>query len=84
MKLRNALTLLRDNRWDGYEVVSVEFPFFMDLAPGLPPDLVLRRNGSLVLVDHKTSQSFNDLDPAQLVLYAEHLRERGTSTLNHP
>ena len=51
----------------------------MDLADGLPavigvPDLVLRRAGSLVLVDHKTSRSFNDHDPAQLILYAEHLR----------
>jgi hypothetical protein len=81
LKLRNALILLRDNHWEGHEVVSIEEPFFMDLAPGLPPiigisDLVLRRNGSLVLVDHKTSKSFNALDPAQLVLYAEHLRRQ--------
>ena len=81
VKLRNAVTLLRDNHWDGHEVVSIEEPFFMDLAVGLPPiigilDLVLRRNGSLVLVDHKTSKSFNELDPAQLILYAEHLRRQ--------
>jgi len=59
--------------------VSIEVPFFMDLAAGLPPvigvpDLVLRRHDWLVLVDHKTSRSFNDCDPAQLVLYGEHLR----------
>lgn len=78
-ELRNSLILLRDHCWEGHEVVSIEMPFFMDLAAGLPPvigvpDLVLRRHGSLVLVDHKTSRSFHDCDPAQLVLYAEHLR----------
>lgn len=78
-RLRNALIVLRDQHWADHQVVSVETPFFMDLAKGLPPvigipDLVLKRQDSLVLVDHKTSRKFNDLDPAQLVLYAEHLR----------
>ena len=87
LKLRNALALLRAHHWASHEVVSVEDPFFMDLATGLPPiigipDLVLRRNGSLVLVDHKTSKSFNDLDPDQLVLYAEHVRrQHGTECI---
>jgi hypothetical protein len=79
MRLLNALTLLRAHHWEDHEVLSLEEPFFMDLARGLPPiigipDLVLQRNGALILVDHKTSKSFNDLDPAQLILYAEHLR----------
>lgn len=87
LKLRNALTQLRAHHWDGHEVVSLEEPFFMDIGKGLPPiigipDLVLRRAGSLVLVDHKTSKSFNELDPAQLVLYAEHLRrQHGTQCI---
>jgi hypothetical protein len=79
--LRNAVTLLRLHRWHGHDVVSLEEPFFMDLARGLPPmigipDLVLRRHDWLLVVDHKTSKSFNDLDSAQLLLYAEHLRRR--------
>ena len=61
-ELRNALVLLRDHCWERHEVVSIEVPFFMDLAAGLPPvigvpDLVLRRHDWLVLVDHKTSRS---------------------------
>jgi hypothetical protein len=59
----------------------------MDLAAGLPPvigipDLVLQRNSSLLVVDHKTSKSFNNLDCDQLVLYAEHLRRlHGTRSI---
>jgi hypothetical protein len=76
--LRNAITLLCQNRHSDCEVVSIEEPFFLDLAPGLPPiigiaDLVIRNRKSLVVVDHKTGKSFNDHDPAQLVLYAEHV-----------
>lgn len=78
-KLRNAAHVLHANRWVAHEILAVEECFFMDLAPDLPPiigipDLVLRRNGSLLVVDHKTSKSFNELDPSQLVLYAEYLR----------
>lgn len=76
--LRNAITLLCRNRHSDCEVVSIEEPFFLDLAPGLPPiigiaDLVIRKGKSLAVVDHKTSKSFNDHDPSQLVLYAEHV-----------
>lgn len=79
--VRNALALLRSNYWDGHEVVSLEEPFFMDLASRLPPvigipDLVLRRDGSFLVVDHKTSKAFKDLDSSQLVLYAEHIRRQ--------
>jgi hypothetical protein len=80
-KLRNALSLMRAHHWEAHEIVSVEEPFFMDLAPGLPPvmgipDLVLRQGDSLLVVDHKTSKTFPNLEPAQLVLYAEHLRRK--------
>lgn len=76
--LRNAITLLCQNRHSDCEVVSIEEPFFLDLAPGLPPvigiaDLVIRKGKSLAVVDHKTGRSFNDHDPSQLVLYAEHV-----------
>ncbi|MDP2138836.1 MAG: PD-(D/E)XK nuclease family protein, partial [Candidatus Didemnitutus sp.] len=40
------------------------------------PDLILRHTDSVIVVDHKTSKTFNDLDPAQLVLYAEHIRRQ--------
>jgi hypothetical protein len=78
-KLRNALTTLRNNQWKGYSIICLEDPFFMDLCHGLPPiigvpDLVLSQNGALVVVDHKTSKTFKELDSAQLVLYAEHIR----------
>ena len=51
----------------------------MDLAPGLPPvigiiDLVLRTGRSHLVVDHKTSKRFNDLDSGQLELYAQQVR----------
>jgi len=79
--LRNAVELLQKNWWENHDILAVEEPFFMDLAPGLPPiigipDLVLCREGSLIVVDHKTSKSFNNLDSSQLVLYAEHLRRQ--------
>ena len=79
--LRNSLGLLHKNCWENHEILAVEEHFFLDLAPGLPPvigipDLVLRRNGSLIVVDHKTSKAFGDLDSSQLVLYAKHLRRR--------
>jgi hypothetical protein len=78
-KLRNAVTLLYQNRWSEFDVLSVEEPFFIDLHPNLPPvigvaDLILRDSKKLLVVDHKTSAKFNDHDSAQLVLYAEHAR----------
>ena len=80
-RVRNALTLLRFHRWDDHAVVSVERPFFLDLAGGLPPvigvsDLILRKGHTLVVVDHKTCTKFESEDSSQLVLYAEHARRR--------
>jgi len=77
--LNNACKTLLQNAWDEYEVAAVEELFFMDLAPELPPvigiiDLVLRADRSYVVVDHKTSKRFNDLDSGQLELYAEQVR----------
>lgn len=77
--LRNAIELLRKHRWEDHDVISMEEPFFMDLAPGLPPiigitDLVLRREDTWIVVDHKTSRKKANNDPSQLVLYAENVR----------
>jgi hypothetical protein len=79
IKLRNAIWLMRANHWEDHEIVSVEEPLFMDLSASLPPvigqaDLVLKKNNTLLVVDHKTSKSFSDPDPAQLILYGEYLR----------
>jgi len=78
-KLRNAIILLHQNRWSAHSILSVEEPFFIDLASGLPPvigvaDLILRHGSKALVVDHKTSARFNDLSADQLVLYAEHAR----------
>ena len=81
LMLRNALKLLQKNQWEKHDILAVEDCFFMDLAPGLPPiigvpDLVLSRGDSLIIVDHKTSKSFNNLDSSQLILYAEFFRRK--------
>ena len=85
--LRNAISLLCQNRHSDCEVVSIEEPFFLDLAPGLPPiigsaDLIIRKGKSLVVVDHKTGKSFNDHDPGQLVLYAQHVGRLHNARVN--
>jgi hypothetical protein len=82
--LGNAIDLLRRHRWEDHEVISIEEPFFMDLAAGLPPiigipDLVLRREESFIVVDHKTHKQKSDHDPSQLILYAEHVRRMYSS-----
>jgi hypothetical protein len=82
--LGNAIDLLRKHRWDDHEVISIEEPFFMDLAAGLPPiigipDLVLRREESWIVVDHKTHKQKGDHDPSQLILYAEQVRRMYSS-----
>ena len=84
IKLGNALALLKSNHWEEHEVVSIEEPFFMDLLGSLPPvigiaDLVLQRKGSFIVVDHKTSNTFHELDPVQLILYAEHVRREAAT-----
>jgi hypothetical protein len=78
-QLHNAITLLCQNGWFGLTIASVEEPFFLTLARGLPPiigvaDLVLRNGDIVTVIDHKTSTKFNDHDHGQLVLYAEHAR----------
>lgn len=76
--LRNALQLLLENAFFGWEVLGVEESFVLPLD-GLPPlvgvvDLVLRRGETVAVVDHKTGRTFGDPDPIQLALYREHAR----------
>ena len=54
---------------DGWEVVDVEKPITFEIFPGVEfkgsLDLLVRKNGKLWIVDHKTCSSF--IDPEQLV-----------------
>ena len=77
--LNSAIKTMRRNVWQGYEIVSVESLFFMDLAAALPPvigvvDLILKQDNSYIVVDHKTSKRFGAPDADQLVLYAEYVK----------
>jgi CRISPR/Cas system-associated exonuclease Cas4 (RecB family) len=75
--LENAFDLMIKNRWDDeWGVIDVERPFVMQIHEELPPffgiiDLVLRNGNQHVVVDHKTGNTFNELDPMQLVFYRE-------------
>jgi hypothetical protein len=53
----------------------------MDIAPDLPPcvgviDLVLQRDGSLILLDHKTGRDFFAEDALQMAIYVEYMRRQ--------
>jgi CRISPR/Cas system-associated exonuclease Cas4 (RecB family) len=75
--LENAFNLMVKNRWDiEWEVIDIERPFVMQIHEELPPffgiiDLVIRKGNQYIVVDHKTGNSFNEVDPKQLVLYRE-------------
>lgn len=78
--LLNALELHRQNAWRGAEVVGVEHPFVMRVDSTLPPlvgviDLVLKENGSYLLVDHKTGRNFYPDDELQVAIYAQYIHQ---------
>lgn len=75
--LRNAVQLLAQNVMAGWDVVGVEEPFILSLGPNLPPcigivDLVLRKDGVLAVIDHKTGKNFGNTDPLQMAVYRQH------------
>ena len=77
--LRNAIELLIQNTYTGFEVVATERPFVLSLGRGVPPligiiDLLLRRGDSFLVVDHKTGKNFYEQDGLQLHLYREYVR----------
>lgn len=77
--LRNAVTVMEDHIWQDYQVESIEYPFVIILAPDLPPfvgviDLVLRREDSMYVIDHKTGRDFNDPDLLQMAIYRNHIQ----------
>jgi hypothetical protein len=78
VQVSNALQLLAQNTFTGWEVVAVESPFILYLGPRLPPclgivDLVLRKGRQFAVVDHKTGKNFNSPDPLQLAIYQEYV-----------
>jgi hypothetical protein len=81
--LRNAIQVLLDNAFTGWEVLGTETIIVLDLGPGLPPcvgviDLILQKGRRFAVVDHKTGKAFWRQDPMQIAIYREHvLREHG-------
>ena len=86
--LLNALELHRQNTWHGAEVLGVEHPFVMRINPfdgaqgkaSLPPlvgviDLILKENGSYLLVDHKSGRNFYPDDELQVAIYARYIQQ---------
>ncbi len=85
--LVNALQVHRQNVWQGYEVLGIEHSFVMQIAKDLPPlvgviDLVLKGNGGLTLVDHKTGRNFYPYDDLQVAIYAKYLHEVFSGTVS--
>ncbi len=77
--LRNAAELLHENAWRGWQVVAVETPFVIAVDPELPPcvgviDLILRHNGTMAVIDHKTGSIFSPHDPLQMAIYRQYVR----------
>ena len=77
----NGVVTLSEHLWTDSEVVGVEEPFFLDISADLPPvigviDLILRKGPRYLVIDHKTGKQFTPQDEGQLVLYAEHVRQR--------
>jgi hypothetical protein len=79
--LRNALNVHFEHRLPGVRVVSIEKPFAMAIAPDLPPcvgviDLVLERDGTFILIDHKTGHDFFPEDELQMAIYVEYMKRK--------
>ena len=78
--LRNAISVHLDNLWQDCEVVAVEEPFVMQIDERLPPmvgviDLILKQDGKIILIDHKTGHDFYPQDELQMAIYVEYARQ---------
>lgn len=78
--LENAFMVHLENYWCNCEVIAVEQPFVMLIDSGLPPcvgviDLVMRKNGTVILVDHKTGGDFYEDDELQMAMYQEYVHQ---------
>lgn len=75
--LRNAVQLLVQNVMAGWNVLGVEEPFVLSMGSNLPPcigivDLVLRKDDTLAVIDHKTGKNFGNTDNLQMAIYRQH------------
>ncbi|MFH0960847.1 MAG: PD-(D/E)XK nuclease family protein [Pseudomonadota bacterium] len=83
--IKNAFELMMKNRWEGqWQVLDTERPFVMQIQEELPPffgiiDLILKNGDQHVVVDHKTGNTFYELDPVQLVFYREYVKQEYNS-----
>ncbi len=78
--LRNALEVHLENRWQGCQIIAVEKPFAMTIDPTLPPcvgvvDLILKKDGRFILIDHKTGHDFYPQDELQMAIYVHYIRQ---------
>jgi CRISPR/Cas system-associated exonuclease Cas4 (RecB family) len=85
-QLINAYQLHRDNQWKDAQVIGVERAFVMNAADDLPPmvgviDLILKRDGCYILVDHKTGRNFYPDDELQVAIYARFIQEAYGGTI---
>jgi hypothetical protein len=72
--LENAVQVHLDNIWQNYEILGVEKPFVFLLNNELPPlvgviDLLLKKEGRIIIVDHKTGGDFYPPDRLQMAIY---------------
>lgn len=79
--LRNAVLVHLENLWKDCEIVAIEEPFAMLMDPELPPvvgiiDLVLKRNGTFILIDHKTGRDFYPQDELQMAIYRHFIQDK--------
>lgn len=79
--LHNAVAIHLDNYWRDCQVVAVEKPFVMVVAPSLPPcvgviDLILQKDDRIILVDHKTGRDFYPEDELQMAIYVQYVRDQ--------
>ena len=80
--LRNGYLTLRQNILPSDEVIGIEKPFVYLMNDETPPivgviDLILRRDGRLILIDHKTGRDFYQPDILQMAVYLNYLRASG-------
>jgi len=84
--IKNAASVLNNNIWNNWEIVGIEKPFVFSISDDIPPivgviDLLLKMNGKISIVDHKTGRDFfkTDLyDPSklQMSIYFKYVSEK--------
>lgn len=77
--LENAFLVHLENSWSECEVIAVEHPFVLNISTSLPPcvgviDLIVKKNDTYIIVDHKTGRDFYPQDELQMAIYVEYVR----------